>query len=194
MPDKLLFSLIFFLATTITLTAANLSATPIYKTVDEEGNVRFTDIPPPSNQKSEKVELRPINTHRATLPPPKPEPANIKQTRESGAEEEPVEAVPYTVSRLVQPLEGSTIPTGQLDAPVQLSLVPPLQAGHSIVFYHNGDVESPPGISTGTVLHNLTRGQHTIHAEIWDADSRVVAKTQTVTFYVQRYHPKMGEK
>lgn len=192
MPNKVLFSLMIFLVSAATVTTVNVHATPIYKTVDEEGNVTFTDSPP-ANQESEKVELRPINTQRATPPPPKPEAANAK-TRESDYEEEQAATTPYTVNRLVRPLEGSTVPTGQLEVPVRMNLVPALQEGHSIVFYHNESAENPPGRSTSTTLRNLTRGQHTIYAEVWDAHGKVVAKTQKVTFYVQRYHPKMGKK
>ncbi|HCO60554.1 MAG TPA: hypothetical protein DIT58_10215 [Porticoccaceae bacterium] len=188
MNAKPLLLLIFFTAMAITAGTTGLHAAPIYKTVDEHGNVTFTDSPP-ADQESEKVELRPINTQQATLPPPKPEITSSKQTQDPKSEE-----VPYTVSRLVEPLEGSTVPTGQRDVPVRLNLVPPLQEGHSVVFYHNESAENPPGTSTHITLRNLIRGEHTIYAEIWDANSKIKAKSQKVTFYVQRYHPKMGKK
>ena len=193
MNAKPLLLLMFLAAMAMTLGTAGLRAAPIYKTVDEHGNVTFTDSPP-ADQESEKVELRPINTQQATLPPSKSEITSGKRKQDPKAEEKLAEEVPYTVSRLVEPLEGSTVPTGQLDVPVRLNLVPPLQKGHSVVFYHNESAENPPGTSTHITLRNLIRGEHTIYAEIWDANSKIKAKSQKVTFYVQRYHPKMGKK
>lgn len=192
MPAKTLFLLMFSAVLATTAGIAGLHAATIYKTVDADGNVTFTDSPP-ADQESEKIELRPINTQSATLPP-KPEITAGKQKPASTAEEEQVQEVPYTVSRLVQPLQDSTVPTGQMEVAVKMNLVPTLQAGHSIVFYHNESAENPPGKSTGITLRNLSRGEHTVYAEVWDANSKIKAKTQKVTFYVQRYHPKMGKK
>jgi multidrug efflux pump subunit AcrA (membrane-fusion protein) len=63
------------------LLAMPLAADDIYRSVDAQGNVTFTDQPPTGNQQAEKVEL-----------PPGPSPASIRDT------EQRIQAIDQAVS------------------------------------------------------------------------------------------------
>ena len=53
------------------LTPLASAAQQIYRTVDEQGNVVFTDTPPPEGAEREEVQLQRLNT--APPPPPRPD-------------------------------------------------------------------------------------------------------------------------
>lgn len=166
-----------------------VSAGAVYKTVDEQGNVTFTDNPP-ADSDSRPIKIRPINTQVSTVPP---SPAGTGTVSKGEiAEEKPDEEakeVPYSVSFITQPSDQSTVPPGQTEVAVQISLKPPLQAGHVVKFFHNGQA-SAPVTHTQFTLTNLIRGEHKVRAQVFGADGSRKAETQTITFYVKRYRPR----
>ena len=157
------------------------SAGNVFKTVDEHGNVTYTDQPP-ANGKATKVQLGPVNTQKAVVPPAPPEPPE-KSEDES-------EEVDYSSARITQPAENTTVPPGQLDVVVQIGLKPQLQAGHLVRLYHNDRRQGGATSTTTYSLTNLIRGEHQVRAEIIGSNGKIKARTQTVTFFVKRYHPK----
>ena len=169
---------------------AKVSADTVFKTVDEEGNITFTDHPPASSD-PEEINIRPINTQASPPPPPPPADVETAPTVKVVGEntEEEVEEVPYSACFITQPLDQSAVPRGQAEVAVQIGLKPPLQAGHVIKLIHNGQI-GPPTTSPRFTLTDLIRGEHQIRAQIFDADGNRKAETQTITFYVHRYHPK----
>ena len=169
---------------------AKAIATEVYKTVDENGNVTFTDNPPTGSDPS-KVKIGPVNAQQATvLPPPEPAVSPEDETDEGEA----VEEVPYSSSLITQPLDNAAIPRGQLEVVVQIGLKPPLQTGHQVKFFHNGRRMGPPTSNTRFVLTDLIRGEHKVKAQIFGADGKRKAETQTITFYVHRYTPPKPKK
>ena len=85
----------------LALTVSSVASAQVYRTTDEQGNVIFTDTPPPGG--AEEVKLNRTNTTPATELAEPPEP-----TEEEPAEEEDIE---YTI-RISAPADGSTIPMG----------------------------------------------------------------------------------
>lgn len=173
---------IFLLMIIATLSCSSkLSAEPIYKVVNEKGEVTYTDSPPPDN-KPEELKLPPIITLPATVTPdPVLESATLPLAEQT---------VPYKSSRIIQPEQNSTVPTGQLEVLVQLALQPRLQPGDQVKLYHNGKLQGEAMATTSFWLTELIRGQHTVRAEVVGSDKRIKTKTQTVTFHVKRYFPK----
>ncbi len=168
---------------TATLVAARSTVaadtTPMYRVIDEQGRVTYTDSPP-ANSTSEPIKLSPINTQPAAITP---------QTKQP----EQVVGAAYSVSRITQPAQNATIPPGQLDVIVQIELEPQLQSGHLVKLYHNGRLYGTPTSASSFSLTSLIRGQHQLQAEIIDADGNIKATTQTVVFHVKRtsaQHPK----
>ncbi len=174
-PLFLRFLLTASLSATLVAVHSTVAAetTPMYRVVDEQGHVTYTDSPP-ANSTSEPIKLSPINTQPAAVTP---------QTQK-----QPEQAVgaAYTVSRITQPAQDTTVPPGQLDVIVQIELEPQLQPGHLVKLYHNGRLYGAPTSASSFSLTSLIRGQHQVQAEIVDADGNIKATTQTVVFHVKR--------
>lgn len=163
----------------LSLLSANiptLSADVIYRIEDKDGNVIFTDTPPPSQQ-AETVELSPTNT-QPTLVRPKAPKASTTEAKTG---------TPYTSIKLVQPTNNLTIPPGQLDVVAQIALEPQLQENHLVQFFMDGKPQGKPAATTSVSIGNLIRGAHQIRAQVIDQDKAVVASTGTVTIHVKRH-------
>ena len=153
-----------------------LFAGEVYRVISKDGEVTFTDSPP-SNAKSESVDLPKINI--TALPPP----TTAKESNDEASEDE----VAYTKARIIQPSNNATIPPGQLEIVVQIALEPSLQTGHLVQIYVDGRKQGLPSASSTFTLTSLNRGEHSIHAEIIGTGKQRKAKTQTITVHVKQH-------
>ncbi len=167
------------LTTTLTslvlLASTSLFASEVYRVVDAEGGVTFTDSPA-ANTKSETVNLPKINI--ATPPPPR----TIGGEGEVSGEE-----VPYTSAQITQPLNNATIPPGQKTVAVTLALKPALQEGHLAKLYIDGRAQGSATASTTFSISNLNRGKHSVYIEVLGGDKKRKTQTKAVTFHVKQH-------
>lgn len=156
---------------------AQWAAAAIYKTVDENGNVIYTDTP--KDKSAEAIELQPVNTQPAVKPrtPPKP------TANDSGDKEK---ATSYRV-RITSPANDSTIPTGQESVAVQVSLSPKLAAKHRLQLLVNGAPLGKGGRSTRFQLSALQRGTLNLQARVVDADNKVLASSDSINMHIKRH-------
>lgn len=181
-----LFALACIIAVVPLAFIAKASAGAVFKTVDDQGNVTFTDKPP-ADSDSREIKIRPVNSQKPTELPPEPEPeVALSPNEESNAKDEE-EEVAYSSSLITRPLNNSSVPPGQREVVVQIGLNPPLQTGHSVKFYHNGTPHRSATTDTRFTLTELIPGEHTVRAQIFGRDGKRKAETQTITFYVHRY-------
>ncbi|TDI90984.1 MAG: DUF4124 domain-containing protein [Chloroflexi bacterium] len=148
----------------------------IFRTVDEHGNVVFTDIPPPGNQASESVTVNPVNTFSvptpaATAPPP---------------EADVPEVAHYESLTIVAPANDATVRENAGNVTVAVALDPPLRAGDRLVLYMDGDESPVPARGSSFQLENVDRGTHTIGVRVIDGAGRVAAEAPTSRFHLQR--------
>ncbi|MFP1683734.1 DUF4124 domain-containing protein [Alloalcanivorax sp. C16-1] len=151
----------------------------IYRTVDENGNVLFTDNPPDKGR-AEPVQVGPVNTmegRREALPvlaPDQPEP------REDTTEPAPADAG-YRALRITTPADGATVRMPQ-DNPVavQASAEPALLNGHRLVILDNGQPVD------GGALDFPNPGPHRLQAVIEDENGRRLITSSPVTLHVHR--------
>jgi len=147
----------------------------IYKTVDEHGNVVFTDNP--KGKKAEKIELRKTNTQ----PPIKPAaPPSPKKSQPAG---EPATRYQLSIST---PSEGTHILPGQQTLAVSVDLTPALAEGHHLQATLNGQRFGPQTTGNSINLTNLYRGSHQLGVIVLGKRGEVLAQSQIVTVYVQR--------
>jgi hypothetical protein len=169
------------LAIFLSLAFSAAAADQIYRTVDADGNVVFTDVPPANAQgqpAGHEVALPPANTYEpeaaapaAAAAPASPEPTN-----------------PYDDLAIVDPTNDQTVRQNNGDILVQAVVDPPLQSDHRMLLTFDGAptaIEAEGGIFQ---LSNVDRGTHTASARIVDANDEVVMESDPVTFTVQRYH------
>lgn len=156
--------------------ALGAHAEEVWRWVDENGVVHYSDRPRPG---AERVELNPAQTYTPQAVPARPERAQPAQS----------EAAPgprYTGLRVVSPAPGETLWNigGQLN--VQLEVRPGLAPGHQLRVLLDGQrVETPRG-ATQFTINEVYRGEHTLSASVMDAQGRELLASDPVTFYVQQ--------
>lgn len=162
-----------FLCLTLLGVTANAE---IYKTVDEHGNTVYTDNPK-NHDKADPVDLPDINTQPAV--PVKPRPLETEKRSPAN----------YQV-QINSPQEGTQVPMGQYEIPVNLSLSPRLKDGDHIQILLNDQPFGGEFYSTSLVLREVYRGEHNLQAAIINASGQEVARSEPVTIYVQRHSVK----
>lgn len=150
----------------------------VYRVIDAQGKVSYTDTPPKSGA-VEPVTLKEVNTQPAM------------EARKAQAPAPDAAASPYTRIEIVSPANDSTIVPGQLNVIVQLEMEPTLQSGHLVQFYLDGAPQGPAAATTSIALSDLYRGSRAIHAAIVDAKGTRVAQSNSVVIHVKRPSVKL---
>ncbi len=153
----------------------------IYKHVDADGNVTYSDEP--MGETAEEVELPPISFVDTRVP----EGQAFVDQDDAEAEEDPEadEVIDYGELRVVSPEAESTHFAAQGPVPVSLQAGQPLAAGHSFqVFLDGRPVAVTPNPSL--LLENVVRGAHEVRAQIVDQTGQVFASSEPITFYYRQ--------
>ncbi len=155
-----------------------LASTEVYRWVDKDGVVHFSDRP---SEGAERVELPDAQTFSA--PPVQPRASRSSSTT-TGTDED---VFRYEEFDFVNPRQEEVLWNieGQLD--VSMRLQPRLQTGHQVSLYL--DDEPVGGMRQNRLqvrLTDLSRGLHVLRAEIRDVTGLVLIKTQPRTFSVQQ--------
>lgn len=133
--------------------AVTVAAETIYKTVDEDGNIIFTDKP---SENSEEIKLKELQTIK------NPNPAKFTPRPKQSNE---VQGAVYNTFIITNPAEGSGLRSNNGNFTISVSLEPPLRTGHQIVITLDGQ-EVSSGAATSVSLQNIDRGTHTIGASV----------------------------
>ena len=150
----------------------------IFRTVDENGNVVFSDVPPSPDQTSESVSVDPVNTFEA--PAVSAPPAN------ASADEEVPEVESYNSLTILAPANDETVRENAGNVTVAVALNPSLRAGDRLVLYMDGKQSQVRAQGTSFRLENVDRGTHTIGVRVLDDAGNVAAEAPTSTFTLQR--------
>jgi Domain of unknown function (DUF4124) len=155
------------------LLAASVQA-DVYRSVNENGEIIFSDQPTPNAQ---RIKLPELPTYKA---PPIP---GFSSTPEAA----PV-ANPYNSVKIIAPENDATIRDNQGIVRVQVALEPPLitRQGHKIQFYLNGEPHGVPVGTTSISFSNLARGTYTLSTSVVDANGAVLKTSDPVVFHLHR--------
>lgn len=154
-----------------------VAAAQIFKSVDEQGNVTFSDTPPSSGP-SEQIEVRQTNRTPApaVIEPLTPEP-------DAAAEEEA--AVAYSLA-ITSPDNETTIAMGPGNFSVSAAVEPALQQGALLQLYIDGTPSGEPQASGTWALTNVFRGAHDLTVAVVDSRGERLAESAAVRVYVLR--------
>jgi len=146
----------------------------VYKTVDPEGNVFYTDKPAGNGK---PVDLPPLST----IPPPKYKLSKPKA--ESGAS-----GTGYTQLSIMSPTQDETLRDNTGAVPVSAGIEPPLNvaAGHLFQYYLDGQKQGEPTTSTRIVVANVDRGTHNVSVAVINAEGKEVMRSNPVPFHLHR--------
>ena len=145
----------------------------VYRHVDENGNVSFTDQPPPN---AEPVEIRTPNT---SAPPPvlprvAPPPTG-----------NPVPSASYDVS-ITTPADQTIIPNGPGNFSVSVTVSPSLESDHRLQLKLNGTPRGEPQSASSWALTNVFRGEQRISVAVIDDAGEQLVVSDEVTVFVFR--------
>jgi len=147
----------------------------VYKSVDDQGGVIYSDQP---SAAAKKMVLPKLPTYTAPPLPPAT-PANARTTRS---------VADYEAFSVSKPLDGSTLRSNLGVVQVELSLKPALKDvdRHRIQYYLDNEPYGPLVGALAITISNLERGTHTLSASIVDADNRELISAQPVTVHLKR--------
>ncbi len=160
------------------LTLSVVWAADIWKVVDENGNVVYTDKTPKDGSKPmELPELSIIETDFQVEQKPTVEDKVVPPTRVD---------LPrlYRDFRITRPLPEETFWGTANSVVVTWDSSTPLTPDLSVRLFVDGKAQEAP--LTGGVSLILDRGEHNVSAELRDAGNRRIIRTESVTFFVQQ--------
>ena len=155
--------------TILFLIALGVSA-EVYRSVDENGNVVFTDKPSPGAETIELDEVQTIN-----VPPP----PDIDFERKKQPEKA------YTEVSILSPQNDQAIRNDAGNVTVNVGVKPALQPSDNLVLYLDGK-EIMLRKATAKAFSGLDRGTHTVRAAVKDANGTVQMGSSTVSFHLLR--------
>jgi len=174
--------LICLVTVAILVFAAPLSA-QVYKVVDEDGNVSYTDQAPTDGAK--QVDLPPLSVIEAPIY------EQPKAAKEATEGEQPKEMSlqylrkNYADFAIVAPQPDETVWGSDAVVTTAWNVGYELQEGMSVTIYLDGKVHTTTTEQI-IALPNMDRGEHTIKMELKNSKRRIVASAGPVTFFLRR--------
>jgi hypothetical protein len=154
-----------------------LVSAQIYRTVDEEGNVVFTDRPV---DRTEAQEIQLNQTNRVRSPEVKETPAPESAVH---AAEPPV--IEYKVA-IISPEHESTIPMGPGDFSVSAMVRPSLGSVEKLQLLLDGGPQGGLQLGSSWNLTDVARGAHDIAIAVIDKNGEQIAVSNPTRVYVMR--------
>ena len=161
------------------LVVAPLAQAEMYRWVDEEGNVQFSDTPPPQGTPAERMEVPEPSSVVETYKPPK-----APTEAEGSAQQDGEQATRYRLA-ITSPANDEAVRQNAGNVTVTVDLKPALQPGHRLRLYLDGNLLDNGGTRTTVNLTNVPRGTHTLRAEVVDGNGKVLRRA-TSTFHLLR--------
>ncbi len=155
----------------------------IYKVVDKDGNVTFTDQRPSAD--AQPVELPPLSVISTDLPDT---PAVATQSADSDEPKPPTTQElrrQFSDFRIIQPENEETFWGTENQVVVTWGSSQAIPPEMNVTLYVDGQGREVSG--EGSVTLTLDRGEHQVYAELRDERKRRVVTTSTVTFFVKQH-------
>lgn len=161
----------------------------VYRQENPDGTVTYSDRPPSSD--AAPVDLEPLNT---ISPGPIPE---LPSSRRSSSGRSQTQGRPqsrrnapsrdYQLS-ITSPAQDGTIRSNTGRVPVKVQVQPPPDdPGYGLKLYLDGQAQVQGASLGGAALTGVTRGTHTVQAELLDPSGKAVARSGQVTFHVHQH-------
>ena len=154
--------------------ATGAGAAP-YKWVDKDGNVHYSDKPPPG-AKLEPVELKPLTEVESQ---PVPQSDSSSAPAPAPAADAAAASGNYNELRITSPVDQSTLRDPSASVAIGVTVDPPLSNGDVLEFTLDGKVVESP-------IESLDRGTHHIGARVLSANGGERIAARTITIYVHQ--------
>ncbi len=144
-----------------------VQAEGIYKTVDKDGNVLFSDTPSPGAEEVELPEIQIIKSIKLEDLPSFP----VLDKVEKGEER-------YQSITIIEPEESTGLRSNSGDFKISVALEPALKASHRLVITMDGE-EVANGVATSISIQNADRGTHQLEARVVDTEDETLISTNS---------------
>ncbi|MGI2195885.1 DUF4124 domain-containing protein [Shewanella baltica] len=141
-----------------------LAQATVYKWVDKDGKVHYSDEPQPNAQ---VVELKEKTLNQIALPLPKTDSNNANQA---------IESIQYKVN-ITSPAEEETVRDNNGDFDVVATITPELKSQYLMVLKLDGTPVVQPQIGGTFKLKNIDRGEHTLVVDALTQNGKVFASS-----------------
>jgi hypothetical protein len=148
----------------------------VFRWVDEEGIIHFSDRPHEGAEiitlpEAQTYSAQPVRSRQKTVQP---------ETDSSGD-------VGYKSLRIISPGQSEVLWNTGGTVNVEVVPEPQLQAGHNVQLFLDGQmVNGLAGAQRNFQLSEVVRGTHTVRAEIHDANGNGIFQSTAITFTVQQ--------
>jgi hypothetical protein len=166
----------------IALIPTVLVAAEVYRWVDDDGTVHYSDRP---QEGAETVIIQEAQTFSTPAAKTTRNASSVPTGEAEAADEEP--AASYSSFEITSPRQEEVFWNigGQLN--VSLRATPRIRSGHTIFLVMDGrEVQQLPRGRMQASLTDVFRGTHQLHAEVRDTGGKTIARTDTVQFTVQQ--------
>jgi len=160
------------------LLVAPSMADTIYKWVDENGQMHFSDMPRDDATEVEVASPQTFSAPRITTS------SSASQTDDDDGQPE---AEGYESIEIASPAQEETIWNTGGKVTVAINTQPALMSGHRVTLLLDGQAQATlaPG-STSVELSEVFRGEHQLQAEVRDENNQTLASSRPVTFFYQQ--------
>jgi len=155
--------------------SSSLSAAEIYKTVDKNGRVTYTDVPP-ANTEAKPVELKTLNS----LPTPAAIPYNNYNNNQANTQD----SLEYQV-QIVAPENGTTLMADERSVTVSVNLNQNLNDGDLLAYKLDGATLATTAETTYTIVEP-PRGERILTVDIVTPEGKSLAQSNAITLLVMR--------
>lgn len=151
------------------------SSAEIYKSVDKQGNVSYSDSPSPA---AETIKLPPTPLLHIEPSPGLP---SLSKDKQSSVEE----LSAYQSLSIQQPMNEEALQSGSGELSVALSVQPDLSEDDVFVLTIDGH-EVYKGRASAFTLNEIARGSHSLQARIVNKQGQSLIQSKAVIFHLQR--------
>lgn len=168
------------LALIIVLTAVSCGASgQIFRTVDANGNVVFTDIAPVDRSGQPPATA-------VTVPPTNTVPAPAAPAARANETPAAADAPFYTTLAVVSPANGETVRDNAGNVRIEVTSTPPLRTGDRLLLILNGSPNAAEAVNGVFQLSHVDRGTHAAGVRIVDGNGKTVMEGNPITFHLMR--------
>ncbi len=152
-----------------------LAFATVYKWIDKDGKVHYSDTPV---ENSQAVEFKSSTENNIKLPPPVVLPNSPKLPTQDGL-------VIYQL-QITNPFEEETLRNNNGNITIIANISPDLGKDHQLILLMDGKLIGAPQRSAIFKLENVDRGEHTFKVQVIAQNGKQIASTPPRTVFLHR--------
>jgi len=160
----------------LTLGSVFTAAAGVYKWVDADGNIHYSDQPLSADAK--EMQLPELSTYSA--------PATTVAPKAGAVSGSTAPAPATRQFQVMQPGPQETIRSNDGTMMVQYRLVPGLKSGQYVQIELDGALQPEQHQTQAIGLTGIERGEHRLALVLFDAEGRSIARTTEVVFFLHQ--------